>query len=130
MMNFLPIVGTGVAAGLALGWGTPFVARWFNLAPAGIMYRLAQGGLAWALAWAGQQAGLVRASTANIFAGYGLTFAALGLFQDFQAGILTAAPALAAPAPTPALSSVGDYYAGGEATRYGRRRIGGYYQAA
>lgn len=130
LRGLMPVVGTGVAAGVTLAWGMPFVASWFNLVPAGLMYRVAQGGLALVGGWAGRTMGLISQDTARIFAGYGLTFATIGLLQDWQLGLLTPPGPMATPGA--ALSGMGYEYAtepmGG--SPYGSAYLGmGYYEA-
>lgn len=130
----MPAIGTGIMAGLAVGWATPFAVRWFNLPPAGMMYRLAQAGVAWGLGWFAQSMRLLRPGTAKVFIATGMTFAGLGLLQDFQAGLLM--PAAAAPTPTAEilretamLTGMGNYETGGgRYMPYGASRMG-YYQA-
>lgn len=105
--HLLPAVGTGVAAGLGLGFAMPYVARWFNLTPVGLMYRAAQGGAAFAIAWGLRSLNVLSRENAGVFAAYGLAFAGLGLVQDFQMGVLM-------PATAPAVS-MADILRGGEA---------------
>jgi len=103
--HMLPVVAAGVGTGLGVGFAMPYVARWFNLTPVGLMYRAAQGATAFLAAWGLRAMGVVGRETAGVIATYGMAFAGLGLVQDFQMGVLMP-PGAGATAGLPAESPV------------------------
>lgn len=99
----------GVAAGLIQMYGAPYIARWLNLYPSGLMFRGAQAGLAVATGMAARWSRMVSPATADAITGYGVAIAVLGLIQDFQSGALMT-PAVAPAAPgAPTLTGMGDF---------------------
>jgi hypothetical protein len=118
----LPAVAAGVGTGLGIGYAMPYVARWFNLTPVGLMYRAAQGATAFAAAWGLRAMNIIGRDTAGVVAAYGLAFAGLGLVQDFQMGVLMPASATASlPAESPVIVPP----PGGMGYEYGTEPYGG-----
>lgn len=131
-----PAMGGGVLAGLVQGFAVPWVTQAVGLAPAGLLYRVVQGGVALGGAWALDQVRVLPRGWTQAMAGYGLAFAALGLIQDLQRGGIGALmPTTAAPAATPPAfsgsSGMGYYRALPVGSSYGGERSGlaGYYAA-
>lgn len=98
-MNLLPAVGLGVGAAVGLGYTMPYVARWFNLAPAGVMYRGAQALTVILGGWALKSFKVLSAQNANAIMTGGLMVTGLGLVADWQRGILMPQAQAAMPPP-------------------------------
>lgn len=133
--RLLPQIGAGIGAGLVLGYVTPMLVSRLGVVPSGPIYRLVQGSIAFAGAMLAQRFRFVSGATANAFAAYGMTVAAIGLVNDLGllAGLGLGAPTPVAmvPASPAGTAGMGYYETGTGYVPYGQAgpaRMSGYYR--
>ncbi len=128
-MRLLPGVALGVGAGVGLGYVMPMVSAQLNLAPVGMMFRLAQAGVILGAGWAANNFRALAPHNVNAFMTTGLAIVGLGLVADWQRGLLMPAPVSAAASPPHAgMEGMGYYRPALRGAPYGTSRGSlGYY---
>ena len=96
--QLLMAVGLGVGTAVGLGYAGPRVAAYFNQPVAGLAYRGIQAAVVVGASWAARKFGLLSSATANTLTMFGLTFVGLGVYSDYQSGLLSLSGSGAAPA--------------------------------